>query len=53
MIRAAGKQLRAKDYCGDEFCGACFQPAGTTLFVNLQYRGITLAIWAAWQRGNS
>ena len=51
MIQGAGKQIKARDYRAQEFCGACFDPAGTTLFVNLQYPGITFAIWGPWERG--
>lgn len=32
-----------------EFCGACFSPDGTTLFVNIQQPGLTLAITGPWQ----
>jgi secreted PhoX family phosphatase len=31
-----------------EFCGACFSPDGSTLFVNIQRPGMTLAITGAW-----
>jgi secreted PhoX family phosphatase len=31
-----------------EFCGACFSPDGSTLFVNVQRPGVTLAITGAW-----
>ena len=31
-----------------EFCGAVFSPDGSTLFVNIQYPGITLAITGPW-----
>ena len=31
-----------------EFAGACFSPDGSTLFVNLQYPGVTLAITGPW-----
>lgn len=33
-----------------EFCGACFSPDGTTLFVNIQQPGLTLAITGPWQK---
>lgn len=32
-----------------EFAGACFSPDGTTLFVNIQKTGQTLAITGSWQ----
>ncbi|MDZ4261330.1 MAG: DUF839 domain-containing protein [Pseudomonadota bacterium] len=31
-----------------EFCGACFSPDGTTLFVNIQRPGFTIAITGPW-----
>ncbi|MBT8136029.1 MAG: PhoX family protein [Gammaproteobacteria bacterium] len=31
-----------------EFCGACFSPDGSVLFVNIQEPGITLAITGPW-----
>ncbi len=31
-----------------EFCGACFSPDGSTLFVNIQTPGITFAITGPW-----
>jgi secreted PhoX family phosphatase len=35
-----------------EFAGACFSPDGSTLFVNIQRPGMTLAITGPWhQRG--
>lgn len=33
-----------------EFAGACYSPDGSTLFVNLQYDGITLAITGPWDQ---
>jgi secreted PhoX family phosphatase len=36
-----------------EFAGACFSPDGTTLFVNIQSPGITLAITGPWHRKHS
>lgn len=32
-----------------EFAGACFSPDGTTLFVNIQTAGLTLAITGPWE----
>jgi hypothetical protein len=33
-----------------EFCGACFSPDGSTLFVNIQTPGLTLAVTGPWPR---
>lgn len=33
-----------------EFAGACFSPDGSTLFVNIQGQGLTLAITGPWNR---
>jgi len=33
-----------------EFAGATFSPDGTTLFVNIQHQGFTLAITGPWHR---
>ncbi|MBU6408330.1 MAG: DUF839 domain-containing protein [Alphaproteobacteria bacterium] len=33
-----------------EFCGPCFSPDGSTLFVNIQSPGITLAISGPWAK---
>ena len=33
-----------------EFAGATFAPDGTTLFVNIQVPGLTLAIKGPWQK---
>ena len=35
-----------------EFAGVCFSPDGSTLFVNLQDEGETLAIWGPWKGRN-
>ena len=35
---------------GSEFAGSCFSPDGSTLFVNIQSPGITLAITGPWHR---
>jgi secreted PhoX family phosphatase len=39
------------DFTGAEFAGACFDPSGTWLFVNVQAPGITAAITGPWERG--
>ena len=49
---AAGKQVEPDYYRGAEWAGACFDPAGEVLFVNIQVPGITFAIWGPWERGN-
>jgi hypothetical protein len=49
---SAGKQVEPDDYRGAEWAGACFDPAGEVLFVNIQVPGITFAIWGPWERGN-
>ena len=51
QIAAAGKLVQPGDYRGTEFAGACFDPAGKVLFVNVQSPGITFAIWGPWARG--
>ena len=51
QITAAGKMVAPGDYRNSEFCGACFDPAGKVLFVNVQQPGITFAIWGPWARG--
>ncbi len=48
---AAGKKVSGGDYRNREFCGACFDPTGHFLFVNIQTPGITFAIWGPWTRG--
>ena len=35
-------------FVGNEFAGACFDPDGRTLYVNVQTPGITFAIWGPW-----
>jgi uncharacterized protein len=44
--------IEATDHRDNEFCGACFDPTGRTLFVNMQTPGITFAISGPWARGN-
>jgi secreted PhoX family phosphatase len=51
QIASAGKMVAPGDYRSSEFCGACFDPAGKVLFVNVQQPGITFAIWGPWARG--
>ncbi|MDQ3206764.1 MAG: PhoX family protein [Pseudomonadota bacterium] len=51
QIADAGKTIAEGDYRGSEFCGACWDPSGETMFVNLQSPGITVAITGPWQRG--
>lgn len=38
-------------YNNSEFAGACFSPDGSTMFVNIQRPGYTLAITGPWKRG--
>jgi uncharacterized protein len=40
----------AKNHLKTEFAGVTFSPDGTTLFVNLQVRGMTVAITGPWER---
>ncbi len=47
-IAAAGKLVPPGDYRGREFCGACFDPWGCIMFVNIQTPGITFAITGPW-----
>lgn len=51
QIAAAGKTCEPNDYRGTEFAGACFDPQGEILFVNMQVPGVTYAIWGPWERG--
>jgi secreted PhoX family phosphatase len=52
QLAAAGKHVAPGDYRGEEMAGACFDPKGEVLFVNLQRPGITVAIWGPWKKGN-
>lgn len=52
QIAVAGKTVAAADYRNYEFCGACFDPTGRVLFVNMQTPGITVAITGPWAKGN-
>ncbi len=50
-IAAAGKQVAPGDYKNREIAGACFDPTGEFLFLNMQTPGVTVAIWGPWERG--
>jgi secreted PhoX family phosphatase len=39
------------DFRGSEWGGACFDPSGEWLFVNLQDPGITFAVTGPWELG--
>ncbi len=49
-MRPDGKQYAIADnaYSNSELSGVCFSPNGETLFVNIQYPGLTLAITGPW-----
>ncbi len=49
-IRPDGSQYAIADnpYTGSELAGVCFSPDGETMFVNIQYPGMTLAITGPW-----
>ena len=50
--QGAGKLASiAGDRRGNEFCGACFDPTGRYLFVNIQTPGVTFAITGPWAKG--
>lgn len=52
QIASAGKVVPEGDYRDNEFCGACWDPMGNTLFVNAQTPGITFAITGPWLGGS-
>jgi len=53
QLSIAGKRSSlANDHRGNEFAGACFDPTGRYLFVNIQTPGITLAITGPWGNGS-
>lgn len=52
QIADAGKRVEEGDHRDSEFCGACWDPTGRTLFVNVQTPGITFAITGPWMRGS-
>jgi secreted PhoX family phosphatase len=49
-IRPDGQQYKLADnaHTRSELAGVCFSPDGTQLFVNIQLRGLTLAITGPW-----
>jgi hypothetical protein len=50
-VTPAGKcYTLAHNHAQCEFAGVCFSPDGSTLFVNLQREGLTLAITGPWPR---
>lgn len=53
-LRTDGTQYPIADnaYTGAELAGVCFSPDQSTLFVNLQQRGLTLAITGPWPHMN-
>ncbi|SFC66665.1 PhoX family protein [Massilia yuzhufengensis] len=52
QLQGAGKLASlAGDHRANEFAGACFDPTGRYLFVNIQTPGITFAITGPWAKG--
>jgi uncharacterized protein len=52
QLQAAGKMSTLSgDHRSNEFAGACFDPTGRYLFVNIQTPGITFAITGPWAKG--
>jgi secreted PhoX family phosphatase len=52
QLTAAGKNTGlAGNHVTNEFAGACFDPTGRYLFVNIQTPGITFAITGPWANG--
>lgn len=51
-IRPDGTQYAIADnaWSGSELAGVCFAPDGKTLFVNIQYPGMTVAVSGPWPR---
>ena len=49
-IRPDGSQYAIADnaWSNSELAGVCFSPDGRTMFVNIQYPGMTLAITGPW-----
>lgn len=51
LLRVGKLSAHAGNKRDSEFCGACFDTSGKTLFVNAQEPGITYAITGPWQNG--
>lgn len=53
-LRLDGSQYPIADnaYTSSELAGVCFSPDGSTLFVNIQDRGLTVAITGPWSVSN-
>ena len=52
QLQGAGKLASlADDHRDNEFAGACFDPTGRYLFVNIQTPGVTFAISGPWAKG--
>jgi secreted PhoX family phosphatase len=43
----------AKNHVNTEFAGSCFSPDGSTLFVNIQKKGLTVAITGPWKKSGT
>ena len=54
-IRPDGQQYALADnaYTNSELAGVCFSPDESVMFVNIQVRGLTLAITGSWSNINS
>jgi hypothetical protein len=54
-ISPSGKQYVFADntHSDSELCGVCFSPDGQLMFVNIQNRGLTLAINGPWSKVNN
>ena len=48
--RGGSYLIAENSYTGSEFAGVCFSPLDNTMYVNLQYNGMTLAIDGNWKK---